>query len=34
MRVGTFVHDDEAVDRFGVILNQTGCDPRAAVVSD
>jgi hypothetical protein len=28
------VHDDEAVDQFGVILNETGRDPRAAIVSD
>ncbi len=28
------VHHDEAVDQFGVILDQTGRDPRAAVVSD
>jgi len=28
------VHDDEAVDQFGAILDQTGCDPRAAVMSD
>lgn len=28
------IHDDEAVDQFRVIPDQTGRDPRAAIVSD